>query len=291
MLKALIPFIFVFLWSTGFIGARYGLPYAEPATLLAVRTGLNILVFFGIALFLNKVWPKPRDAFHSMVTGVLIHGCYLGGVFAAIALNMPAGITALIVGLQPVLTALLMLFFYSERMSFRQWCGLICGFAGVTLVLLGKMDQPGLVEFSAFIFAVLALLGISLGTLYQKRYCQNVDLITGSIWQYVAALLIFSPLALMYETGNIIWNLPFILTMTWLVLGLSVVAMLLLMYMIRQGSAARVAAWFYLVPPLTAIEAWFLFGETMALSGMLGVVLVAVGVSLIMKKTSGIPEE
>ncbi|GAB2791865.1 DMT family transporter [Halomonas shantousis] len=286
----LMPAFFVLLWSTGFIGAKYGLPYAEPFTFLFIRFALTLLVLLPLMRWFRAPWPaSPRLWGHVAVTGVLVHATYLGGVFYAIDLGLPAGLASLLVGLQPLLTAALALPLLGERLSRWQWLGLGLGLVGITLVLSGKLapGDGGLFEgfgLGALACVFAALLAISTGTLYQKRFCTDMPLLGGSVVQYLAASVVLGLGALLLETRQILWTPPFVAALVWLVIGLSVAAILLLMALIRRGGASRVASLFYLVPPLTALEAWWLFDETLgpvALTGMAvtisGVVMVARG--------------
>ncbi|GGC08666.1 peptide ABC transporter ATP-binding protein [Marinobacterium zhoushanense] len=283
-LKQLIPLVFVLLWSTGFIGARFGLPYIEPFNFLFVRMLLTLVVFAGLMLILRSRWPNSRQALHQMVVGTLVHAGYLGGVFAAIRWQMPAGVTSLIVGLQPLLTAVLAWLLWQQRLRLVQWCGLVLGLLGVVLVLQGgnRLNQFELAP-AALIAVLVALGSISVGTLYQKRFGQGVDLVTGSFFQYLATAIWMGMLTWGFETGEIDWQPELIGAMAWLVLGLSVSAILLLMLMIREGESARVASYFYLVPPVTAVEAWWLFDERLGFLALCGVAVTVAGVFLVLR--------
>jgi len=268
------PFLFVLLWSTGFIGARFGLPYAEPITFLCLRYALVIVVMGGVALATRAPWPhSPRQWLHIGVTGLLVHATYLGGVFVAIGHGLPAGIAALVVGLQPLLTALGAGLLLGERVRPRQWAGLVLGFGGVGLVVAHKVAAAASTpELTAMIAPVLiALVGITAGTLYQKRFCPAFDLRTGSVIQFVPSLVVSALVASQTETMTILWSGHFVFALGWLVLVLSVGAISLLNLLIRSGSAVNVASLFYLTPPTTALIAWAVFGETftgLALAGM-----------------------
>jgi drug/metabolite transporter (DMT)-like permease len=282
-----MPALFVLLWSTGFIGAKFGLPYAEPFTFLALRFALVIALLAGVALVTRAAWPSDRRLIgHLMVSGILVHALYLGGVFAAIHRGLPSGLTALLVGLQPLLTALVAGKLLGETISGRQWLGLMLGLAGVALVLSTRLAGIRLDGFGwdGIAFALLALFGITAGTLYQKRHCTGMDLRTGAVVQYAGAAMIMLPAALTLETMRIQWAGDFIFALAWLVLVLSVGAISLLMTLIRLGEAARVASLFYLVPPVTALMAWGLFGETMSVIGLLGLALAAIGVALVVRR-------
>ncbi|HQE39724.1 MAG TPA: DMT family transporter [Zoogloea sp.] len=268
------PFLFVLLWSTGFIGAKFGLPYAEPITFLCLRYALVIAVMGGVALATRAPWPhSPRQWLHIGVTGLLVHATYLGGVFVAIGHGLPAGIAALVVGLQPLLTALGAGLLLGERVRPRQWAGLVLGFGGVGLVVAHKVAAAASTpELTAMIAPVLiALVGITAGTLYQKRFCPAFDLRTGSVIQFVPSLIVSALVASQTETMTILWSGHFVFALGWLVLVLSVGAISLLNLLIRSGSAVNVASLFYLTPPTTALIAWAVFGETftgLALAGM-----------------------
>lgn len=279
-----VPLAFVLLWSTGFIGARYGLPHIEPFHLLLLRMLMTLVVFGGLILVFRASWPTPRQALHQMVAGALVHGCYLGGVFAAIKWQLPAGVTSILVGLQPVLTAVLAWALWRQRLGGRQWLGLLLGLLGVMLVL-GTGLQPGRFELrpEAVAAGLVALVGISIGTLYQKRFGVGTDLLTGSFYQYLSTALMMAVLTYLLEDQTVNWHPELIGALLWLVFGLSVSAILLLMLMIREGEVARVASYFYLVPPMTALEAWWLFDEQLSPLALAGMVLTVVGVYLVLK--------
>ena len=283
----LIPFMFVFLWSTGFIAAKYALPFVEPFVFLLIRMILTIAAFFLLCQIFRAERLTRRQAGHQMMAGLLIHGTYLGGVFAAIKWGMPAGITAIVVGVQPVLTAAVGRFWLGESLRRVQWLGLMLGLTGVTTVLLSS-NRPDTFEFSwpATLAALMALVGISLGTLYQKRFGKNINLLAGSLYQYISTALLMALLAGIFETWHIVWDIQLILALAWLVFGISVIAILLLMYMIREGETARVVSYFYLVPPVAAIEAWLLFDETLTIPGICAMVVTVFGVYLVTKKQS-----
>ncbi|RDE50109.1 MAG: DMT family transporter [Candidatus Accumulibacter meliphilus] len=276
---SLLPFLFVFLWSTGFIGAKFGLPYAEPLTFLLTRYLLVLTLMLPFVLLTRAPWPaNPRQFFHIAVSGVLVHGVYLGGVFMAIKHGLPAGVTALVVGMQPLLTACGAGFLLGERVSPRQWLGLALGFAGVSLVVANKLGDVPLAAM--LVPAIAALLGITLGTLYQKRFCPRFDLRTGSVIQFLPTAIITALVASATESMAIEWTPQFVFALLWLVLVLSVGAISLLNVLIRSGSAVNVATLFYLTPPSTAIIAWLLFDETLSGLAVAGMVLAVSGVYL-----------
>lgn len=285
----LTPVLFVWLWSTGFIGAKYGLPYAEPFTLLLYRMLITLLLLGLLAWVLRSSWPTPVAALHTAVTGLLVHGFYLGGVFYAIEGGMPAGVTALIVGLQPLVTAVVAVLVLREGVVARQWMGLLLGLVGVGLVLWEKMAGSGQLQSLSFwplVWAAIALVGISLGTVYQKRFGQGVELVPGTFIQYCSAALFFALGAGLLESGSVTWSLQLMLAMGWLVLGLSVGAILLLMLLIRRGAASQVASLFYLVPPVTALEAYILFDERLGMLALVGGGLTVMAVALVIVKKS-----
>jgi drug/metabolite transporter (DMT)-like permease len=281
---AISPGLFVLLWSTGFIGAKLGLPYAEPLTFLLVRFACVIGILGLAVLILRRPWPhRPIQWFHIAVAGSLLHGGYLSGVFLAIHSGMPAGVVALIVGIQPLLTAFLSASMVGERVTSKQWAGLVLGFAGVTLVVWEKLGLAGL-SGAGLLFSALALVSITLGTLYQKRYCAELDLWSGSVIQFVAAALVLLPFALAYETMRVEWSGQFLFALGWLIVVLSLGAISLLHLLIRRGAATRVSALFYLTPPTTALLAWLVFGERLGLAAIAGMAIAAIGVAITVKK-------
>lgn len=291
---SLAPAIFVLLWSTGFIASKYGLPYAEPFTYLSIRFLLAGILLLGIALATRASWPKTRrEFFHIGMSGVLLHGVYLSGVFHAIHLGLPAGIASLIVNLQPVLTAIFAQILLKERVIARQWLGLALGLAGVALVIGEKLFLSGAAQGGfaaiALVPAFIGLLGTALGTIYQKRYSAHMNIATGTIIQYVGGGIITGAGMLVFETRVVQWTPPFVFAMSWQVLVLSIGAIWLLMYLIRQNSASRLSSLFYLVPPLTALEAFVLFNEQLGLVALAGMVLVVIGVVLVVRPVKTAP--
>ena len=275
-----IPALFVVLWSTGFIGARLGLPHAAPLTFLSLRFGIAAILLALVALATGAPWPRrPAEIGHYAVAGLLVHGVYLGGVYIGISLGVEAGVSALIVGFQPLLTAALAGVLFNERVSARQWLGLVLGLAGLVLVLTSKLAH-GAGEVLGALVTVVALLGITAGTLYQKRHGGGMDLRTGSAIQCTAASLFTGLLALLFEDTHIAWTGEFVFALFWLVLVLSLGAVSLLYVLIRRGAAAQVASLFFLVPPVTALMAWPLFGETLGPAAVIGMALTAAGVAL-----------
>jgi drug/metabolite transporter (DMT)-like permease len=277
---ATAPIMFVLLWSTGFIGARFGLPYIEPLTFLAVRMAFVVLVMTVIALAARARWPRGPEIGHSLAAGSLVHALYLGGVFIAISQGVPAGISALIPGLQPILTSTIANRFLGERVSPLQWGGLALGLIGVVLVL---HDRRMAAEGSAlgWIASFGSLVGITLGTLYQKRFCGGIDWRTGNTVQYIGACVLFSLGAFAFETRVIHWSGELIFAMVWLVFVLSIAAVALMYWLIRRSAAIGFASLFYLVPAVTALLAYFLFGERLDALSVIGMGLCAAGVVLV----------
>jgi drug/metabolite transporter (DMT)-like permease len=275
------PFLFVFLWSTGFIGAKYGLPYAEPLSFLLTRYGFVISLMTVIALLTRAPWPKvPMQWVHIGVSGLLVHAVYLGGVFVAIKQGLPAGITALVVGMQPLLTAFGAGWLLGEKVDGRQWAGLGLGFVGVALVVSGKFGEAAALG-PMLTPAVIALLGITAGTLYQKRFCAKFDLRTGSVIQFVPTAIVTAIAVALFEDYRIEWTGQFAFALGWLVLVLSLGAISLLNLLIRSGSAVNVASLFYLTPPMTALIAFVIFGENLTLTATFGMLLAVSGVYLV----------
>lgn len=283
---ALYPLLFVALWSTGFVGAKFGLPDAEPLTFLTLRYAIVLVLMGALAWYMRAPWPRAgREWLHIGVSGVLIHGVYLGGVFIAIGHGLPAGVTAIVVGLQPVLTALGAGLLLGERVRPTQWAGLALGFVGVALVVAHKVvgSTSGGMVVSMLLPAFIALLAITAGTLYQKRFCHSFDLRTGSVIQFLPTLALTGLAAFATETMTVHWTPSFVFALGWLVLVLSLGAVTLLNVLIRNGSAVNVASLFYLVPPSTALIAWAIFGETFTGLALLGMVLTVLGVWLARK--------
>ena len=284
VVAALAPPLFVLLWSTGFIGAKLGTPFVEPFTFLSLRFVLVLLLMLPLALALRARWPASgRQAAHIATAGALIQGGYLGGCFAAIHHGMPAGVIALIVGLQPIVTAFAAAPLLNERVTAMQWLGLGLGFGGVVLVMWEKMSLEGLTAAS-IAWGVLALASITAGTVYQKRYCPAFDLRTGSVIQFAVSLAILLPLAYMTETMQVQWTGELVFALGWLVLVLSIGAISLLFYLIERGEATRVASLFYLTPATTAAIAYFIFGERLGMMAMAGMVIGIIGVALVVRK-------
>jgi len=275
----LLPALFVLLWSTGFIAAKYGLPYAPPLKFLLVRFSLVTALMTAVTLVTRAPWPiGRRQIVHIAVAAWLVHGVYLGGVFVSIAAGMPAGTSAMLVGLQPILTVFLARAWLGERISALQWSGLTLGLVGVYFVVRHKIALGG--DSAALVAIVVALCGISVGTLYQKRYCGRVDLRSGAAIQFAACTLLYAPVALLAEARDIDYTPQFLFALGWSVIVLSVGAISLLYWLLRHGAAADVARLFYLVPPVTALMAFALFGERLDAPAIAGMVLIAIAVAL-----------
>jgi len=289
-LIALIPWIFVFLWSTGFVGAKYALPYAEPFTLLAIRMSITVAVFAVLIPVFKSSRLTPLQALHQMVVGVFVHVGYLGSVFAAIKLGLPAGVIAIIVGLQPLVTAIFAHVWFDERLKASQWLGLFTGFTGVAIVLTSDQEAGDFTaNHVALLYSFFAVFCISIGTLYQKRFGQGVDLITGSFYQYLITAIVLIMISFAFESRQVDWTLQFVLAIAWLVFGLSVVAILLLMYLIRIGESAKVASYFYMVPVFVVIETWLLFDERLSMLAILGMLVTVFGIYLVLKSGKPAP--
>lgn len=272
------PALFVLLWSTGFIAAKYGLPYAPPLTFLLYRFILVAALMIVVAVVTNAAWPRsPIEVLHIAVAAWLVHGLYLGGVFIAIKAGVAAGTSAMIVGLQPVLTVLMARFWLGETVVGRQWLGLALGLGGVWLVVRHKAGFGG--DFAGLLPLLVALAAISVGTLYQKRFCSRVDLRAGAVIQFVACAAVYAPVVALYETEPVRWTGDFMFALGWSVVVLSAGAINLLYWLLRHGAAASVARLFYLVPPVTAVIAWLMFGEILDTLALVGMALIAVGVA------------
>ncbi|MFW5332600.1 DMT family transporter [Hydrogenophaga sp. ZJX-1] len=281
-----MPWVFVLIWSTGFIVARYGMPHAPPMSFLAVRYALSILCFLPWIVVAGVKWPSDRrQALHLAVTGVLMHAGYLGGVWAAVKAGMGSGLSSLIVGIQPVLTAIWLTSVGGQHVSRRQWVGLLLGFAGLVLVVSRKFGAGGPGDQATWLnlsFAVMALFAITAGTLYQKRFVMPCDVRSANTVQLMAALLVTLPLALV-ETESMRWNAELMGAMAWSVLGLTLGGSSLLYMLIQRGAAASVTSLMYLVPPCTALIAWLLFAEPITAVTLAGTALTAFGVSLVVR--------
>lgn len=278
---AAMPATFVFLWSSGFIGAKYGLPYVEPFTFLGVRFVTVAALMLLICFVTRAPWPKDKISFiHIAISGLLVQATYLGGVFASIHHGLPAGISALIPGLQPVLTAFFARYVLDERLTARQWFGVALGFVGVVLVVANKLSLSGDLV-GGMLLSGISLIGITAGTLYQKKYGGEMDLRSGSVIQFSASAIVIWALAFIFESREIQWSEDLFFALFWLVFVMSIGAISLLMLLIRKGAAAKVASLFYLVPPVTAIMGFLMFGETLGVTELIGFGATVVGVALV----------
>ena len=278
------PALFVVLWSTGFIGAKMGLPYAEPATFLAIRFLLVAIILGALCWWYEALWPRDwRNVGHILVVGLLVHGIYLGGIYAGISRGVTAGDSALIVGMQPILTAILIGPMLAESVRIRQWAGFILGTLGLGLVS-SRYFGGSSSSVSGVVFCIVGVVGMSIGTLYQKRFCSEMDLLSGSFLQFLSASLMMILIAATFETRQVHWTGEFIFALGWLVLVLSLGAMTVLWLLVRAKAATQVASLFFLVPPVTALIAWPLFGETLTLKSVSGMALVVLGILMVKQK-------
>ncbi len=280
-----VPVVFVLLWATGFIGSRLSAPFAEPLSFLSIRFAIVAAILAVAASIMGAQWPGRRTTVHCLITGALMHGGYLGFVFWSIWKGMPAGVSALIVGLQPLATALLAGLMLGERITARHWAGLLIGLAGVVLVVWPRftLDSVGITP-STLGANILAMLSITIGSIYQKRFMRNVDLRTGNAWQFLGAAIVTGLVALVTESYQITWNGQVVFAMVWLVFVLSIGAISMLYIMIRHGEISRVTTLFYLVPGVTAVIAWFLFDEQLLPIQMIGLLVCAGAVMLATRK-------
>ena len=277
-----VPLLFVLLWSTGFIGAKFGLPHAEPLSFLLIRYLLVLALMTLVALAMRAPWPRDaRQWLHIGVAGLLVHGVYLGGVFMSISKGLPAGVASLVVGIQPLLTAVGAGWLLKEAVLARQWFGLVLGFVGVSMVVSGKLGSG--FGLDALWPALAALAGITAGTLYQKRFCPSFDWRTGAIAQFLPTAVATAIVVSLTEDFRVEWAPDFIFALAWLVLVLSVGAISLLNMLIRRGTAVNLASLFYLVPPCTSLIAWLLFDERLAGMALVGMALAVWGVYLARK--------
>jgi drug/metabolite transporter (DMT)-like permease len=286
LLQGAVPGAFVLMWATGFTGARMGLPYAPPLTLLCIRFGIAAILVLPVCLLSRAPWPGSwRMRGHVAVVGLLMHSLYLGGVYSAIAAGIPSGVSALIVGLQPLLTAAVVGPLLGERVSPLQWLGFAIGLIGVALVLGGKLHFDAAQSWGV-VLAFVGLIGVTAGTLYQKRFCGEIDLRTGMFIQYAAASLVLLPLSLLAGWGPVVWSGELIFALAWLILVLSFGAITVFYLLIRKGAASRVTSLFYLTPPVAALLGWMLFGERLGPLSLFGMALTALGVALVMRRSA-----
>ena len=282
MLTPALPALFILLWSSAFISAKFGLPDAGPFSFLLTRFVIVSLLFGAIAVALRRPWPRGRMLGNLLFVGVLMHGFYLGGVFFSIAHGMPAGLSALIVSVQPVLTAALGVWLLDERPTPGQWLGIALGATGVVLVLWPRLG--GDIPFIGFVSCIVSLLAITFGTIWQKRHGGGMDLVTGNAMQALAAAIFYGAIVLAFEPYRVDWTMEFSLAMGWLVLAVSLGAVSILMVLIKNGSAAATTSLFFLVPPASAIMAWTAFGEALGPIGLVGLGITTAGVWLVNRR-------
>src|ERR1700738_3329805 len=276
------PAIFVVLWSTGFIATKYVLHSAEPLTYLTIRMAVVVAIMVVIVATARPQWPDRAGIAHSVVAGILVHGFYLGGTAVAIAHSIPAGLSALIPGLQPILTSTIANRWLGERVTPVQWSGLLLGLAGVVLIL---HDRPMSGEAGwGWLASGVSLVSITLGTLYQRRYCRRIDWRAGNFVQYVAVMIFFAAAAAAFESNEVHWTREFVLSVAWLAIVLSIGSIGLLYWLIRRSAATSVASLFYLVPAVTALMAYVLFGERLDTVAIIGMIACAAAVFLVNRR-------
>ena len=278
------PAIFVVLWSTGFVATKYVVNNADPLTYLAIRMALVVVLMAVIVAIVRPQWPDRIGVFHSVVAGILVHGFYLGGTAIAIAHSIPAGLSALIPGLQPILTSTLANRWLGERVTPVQWAGLLLGLAGVVLILHNR-PMSGDAGWG-WLASAVSLVSITLGTLYQRRYCNAIDWRAGNLVQYIAVTIFFGLGAWLFENNVVRWTTEFVLALSWLVVVLSIGSIGLLYWLIRRSAATAVASLFYLVPAVTALMAYVLFGERLDAVAILGMTACAAAVFLVNRRTA-----
>ena len=296
MLARLAPVLFVLLWSSGFIATKLGSAGAEPFTFLIVRFVLVLALLIPASLWLSKEPLTQAGCGHAMVAGVLLHAVYLGGTMSAMRAGLASNVAALIVSLQPVLTSLLAGAFLKERLLLRHWAGVALGLAGAGLVIGPKLlaasgsgGIPGGIAPASVALSATALIGITLGTIYQKGHATGLDPISGTIWQYIGALIAVVPMALLFEHGQIDWTPGVVGALAWLVVLISIGAISLLMMLIRENAVSRISGLFYLVPGVTALMSFAFFGESLNLVQMMGLIVVTVAVVLMQPAKVGDP--
>jgi len=289
-LERYAPALFVFLWSTGFIGAKFIVPYAEPFTFLAIRYFFASLILFLIAAAFKQPLKLTKDQFKASFTvGILLHVIYIGGVFYAVSLGVSAGISAVVVSIQPVLVSLLAVPLLGERLRWVQVVGLLLGVAGIALLLLPKVfqgDYTATTSLTGIFICVIALLGTSGGYLVQKKLGGEIPFLSGTGAQYAVSAIAFAILSFSTEEQIIQWVPQFLFGLTWIVLMLSIASIVLLYGMLRTGSASKVSSLYYLVPPTAAVQAYFLFDEVIAPIGIIGMALAGLGVVLVMRQST-----
>ena len=279
------PALFIFIWSSGYVVAKYAAPHAEPLSFLLLRYLGVVLLMTALAFVFKAQWPSRRDCLHLAIAGVGIQAAYLGGVWVAVKQGMPAGVAALIVNLQPVLTAALAVLVH-ERVSPRQWAGVALGFGGVVMVVWHKLAFGNL-QVAGVLLCAMALVCMTAGTLYQKRFVPQFDLRTGQVVQFAASIAITLPFALAFESFQIHWNAPFIAAMLWSIGVLTAGGISLMFLMLREGKATTVTSYMYLVPSVTSLMAWQMFGETLSTTAIVGMGVSLCGVYLVVRRSEG----
>lgn len=284
---ALIPFLFVWLWSTGFVSARFGLPYIEPFFFLSARFAITIPAFLIIILITKARWLRRDQIGVQFLVGALMHGGYLGGVFYAVSIGTPAGIAAIIIGIQPILSALVNRVLFGHRVTPRQILGLVLGFAGLLAVILGSAEISGSsLGLIGLGFCLMSLCAITASTIIQKRYAAGTPLLTGSWWQYIGSITVVGIASMLFgETYAIDHQWQLHAALIWSALILSIGAVLLLMYMIREGELAKVTSYMYLVPPVAVVQTWWLFGDTLSVISLIGCAVVVLGIAMVVRET------
>ncbi|MDK1374865.1 MULTISPECIES: DMT family transporter [unclassified Sinorhizobium] len=290
-LARLAPAIFVLLWSTGWVVAKYAAFFADPLTFLVLRYTFAILLFIGFCVVTGARWPRSWTTIgHAIVSGMFLHGLYLGAVWWAIGQGVPAAISGIIAGLQPLMTAAVAPLLINENLTRQQRTGLVLGFFGIALAVLPKMvaiDTAATpIQILPVVVNVLGMAAVTYGTLYQKRHLQNGDIRAIATLQYAGALIVTVPLALALEDLHVTWNLQLVGALAWSVLGLSMGAIALLLYLIRRGQVSRAASLIYLVPPLAAVQAALFFGEALTLPMIVGTIIAVTGVYLTNRKAA-----
>ena len=287
--ERIAPFLFVLLWSTGFIGVKYGIPYTPPFTFVALRMLIAAPLLALFALIFTKRFEISRAIFlQSSAIGLTLHGAYLAGCFYAVSKGLPAGIVALIVSIQPIMVSVFAAIFLKEELSFRKVFGLILGLLGLVIVLAPRITTTSDISWIALMGCVIALMGGTSGTILQKRFGAGLPVLASTSIQYAMTAFCVGILAITTENIDVQWDPRFVFSLVWLIVVLSVGAILLLFYLLRAGSAASVSSYYYLVPPVTAIEAYFLFGEKVSIYGFIGTLITVIGVWLVVaKRTSG----
>ncbi|KQY15292.1 DMT family transporter [Rhizobium sp. Root482] len=289
-LSRLAPAIFVLLWSTGWVIAKYAGIHADPLTFLVLRYLLAAALFVGFCLVTGAAWPKTwASAGHAMVSGMFLHGLYLGAVWWAIGQGVPAAISGIIAGLQPLMTAAVAPVLIGENLSGQQKLGIVLGFLGIGLAVVPKMlvIDTGTTPIALLpvVINILGMAAVTYGTIYQKRHLQDGDIRSTAALQYIGALIVTLPAAFFLEEMRVEWNVQLFAALAWAVLGLSMGAIALLLYLIRRGQVSRAASLIYLVPPLAAFQAWLFFDEALTLPMIIGTVIAVTGVYLTNRKT------